>query len=191
MKTKSTTSAQLTIDDINQLLAQYASDCFEQERLHADLDAELTAVREKHAPRINPILARIHETHQTVKAWAEANRAEIFPGKKKSLALLHAVIGFNIGQPTLTLLRGFKWDAVIDLLKKCRLSQYIRTREEVDKKTLLAQRANPFFDFARLGLKVTQSESFYIKPIATQTDTVAQQQPVEGRATASPTSKAA
>ena len=61
--------------------------------------------------------------------------------------------------------KGFTWAAVTNLAKEL-LPQYIRTTEELDKQSLLADRDKE--DVAemmpRIGVQVVQEETFFVEP---------------------------
>ena len=67
--------------------------------------------------------------------------------------------------PKLKNLKGFTWAAVTNLAKEL-LPQYIRTTEELDKQSLLADRDKE--DVAemmpRIGVQVVQEETFFVEP---------------------------
>jgi len=96
--------------------------------------------------------------------YALENQAELF-AKKKSLDTVHGTIGFRTGTPKLKTLKGFTWGAVTNLLKEF-LPDYVRTIEEPAKDKLLADRDNTEVSglFAKVGIAVTQDESFYVEP---------------------------
>lgn len=104
------------------------------------------------------------------------NQSELF-AKRKSLEMTHGVIGFRTGQPKCKTARGTTWADALELVKD-RLPNYIRTKEEVDKDRLLADRNLPcrrddepeeaarplLHEMALCGILVVQEESFFVEP---------------------------
>ncbi len=140
-------------------------------KLISRLDAVLLAAQEKEAPGIAACDAVIKAQSDALRAWAEANPAEF--GKKKSIEFFAGTLGFRTSTPKLALLsRAWNWDKVLATLKASPLYQkFIRTKEEVDKESILAEAAaHPCFDAGYMGLKVVQDESFYVEPALTETE---------------------
>ena len=88
-----------------------------------------------------------------------------------------AEIEFRTGQPKFKTARGTTWADALELVKD-RLPNYIRTKEEVDKDRLLADRNLPcrrddepeeaarplLHEMALCGILVVQEESFFVEP---------------------------
>jgi phage host-nuclease inhibitor protein Gam len=166
-KTKSISTANYTRDQIDDLLAQYGDAERELKSLHALLDDDLAHVRATYGEVIGQHTARLAELGQQILSWAEANRAREF-GKKKSLALLHGVLSFRTGQPSLKCLRGWTWKSVLTELVDIG-SGYLRRTYAIDKEKILAAKL-PAETLERLGLRIHQSETFEIKPTTTKID---------------------
>jgi phage host-nuclease inhibitor protein Gam len=81
-------------------------------------------------------------------------------GNSKLMRLNFGEVAFRLSTASLRTLKGYTWDSVMRMLKKLNMTQYIRTKEEVDKEALKAQLTDTK-DFAQIGLTLTQSESFY------------------------------
>ena len=88
--------------------------------------------------------------------------------------MLSGILGFRTGTPKLTLLsRVFNWVRVLALVEEHQPG-FIRLKKEVDKEGLLTlhsqatDRAVADAELKRMGLKVTQEESFYIEPNLTE-----------------------
>ena len=96
--------------------------------------------------------------------YALENQAELF-AKKKSLDTVHGTIGFRTETPKLKTLKGFTWSSIVNLLKEF-LQGYVHLTEEPAKDKRLADRDNAEVSglFAKVGITVTQDESFYVEP---------------------------
>ena len=92
------------------------------------------------------------------------NRDELFT-KRKSLETTHGTIGFRTGTPKLKTLKGFTWNAVVNMLKEF-LPGYVRTSEEANKEKLLADRESEEVValFPKVGITVVQDETFFVEP---------------------------
>jgi phage host-nuclease inhibitor protein Gam len=152
--------------DVEATLNEITLTTINRNRAQLDMDKAITAARERYEATIATCNQAIEEKSELVRTWAEANPAEF--GKVKSIDFVHAVIGFRTATPTLKTLRGWTWDRVLEKLKDLGLKQYIRTKEEPNKQTLLIDRDG--LQLPTLGLQVEQKESFFIEPKLTDQD---------------------
>lgn len=126
------------------------------------MNSEITAVKEKYETNISKLQEEKEEAFEVLQAFAESN-PELFQDRK-SIDFTHGTIGFRTGMPKLATRKGFKWPAVFELVKE-KMKKYIRTKEEVDKEGLLADRNELGADkLKEIGLEVTQDETFYVQP---------------------------
>ncbi len=134
--------------------------CYSQlEVQQGKMNAELTAVKEKYENKIKDLQEKKDEHFEVMQAYAEEH-PELFQAKK-SMEFTHGIIGFRTGTPKLATLKGFKWPAVFTLVKD-KWPAYIRSKEELDKESLLANRAE--LNLKDVGVEVVQEESFYVQP---------------------------
>jgi phage host-nuclease inhibitor protein Gam len=106
-------------------------------------------------------LRSTYEAHEEMAlAWAKAHPEEF--DARKSVAFVHGVVGFRIGNPTLRTVKGVTWDKVLEVLRSA-LPAFVRRYEEVDKAGLLAAREDLGEENLRtLGLRVEQKETAYL-----------------------------
>jgi phage host-nuclease inhibitor protein Gam len=127
------------------------------------LELEINAARAKYEPQITAYCHEINDDFEACQRWAEANPSAFVP--RKSLDLMHGVLGFRTGQPRLKLLSGTTWNRVLELLALNRLTDFIRQKQEPDKERILAERETLTDELLkRIGVKVVQDETFYIEP---------------------------
>lgn len=135
----------------------------------ADMDDQIKLARDQFAPRLAALEEGLATAMEAARAWADANPAEF--GAARSIDMTHAVIGYRIGQPQLKTLAGWTWDRVLEKLRVC-LPHCIRTKEEVDKQTLLSDRDRLGVDGLRnVGVRVVQEETFFVDPKLTEVQT--------------------
>lgn len=156
--------------------AAYAKAAAEQAKITADIDLKCAQIREKHQEKLSQLQAAQDKAFDTLQAYATENQAELFC-KKKSLEMVHGIIGFRTGTPKLKTLKGFTWASALQLVKEF-LPDYVRATEEIAKDRLLAERdidiVNPGDPLGpgvalreamvRCGISVVQDESFYVEP---------------------------
>jgi phage host-nuclease inhibitor protein Gam len=155
--------------DVESTLNEITLTTINRNRAQLDMDKAITAARERYEATIATCNQAIEEKSELVRTWAEQNPAEF--GKVKSIDFVHAVIGFRTGTPTLKPMRGWTWDRVLEKMKGSAFwSAWIRTKEEVNKQTLLIDRDSLADHLPDIGLQVKQDESFYIEPKLTDQD---------------------
>lgn len=130
--------------------------------LAAELDAELISAKQRFGAEIAELDQQIEQQRAGLEVWAGAN-PDLFT-KKKSLDFLNGTIGFRTGTPKLSLLsRAWNWDSVTSAVIQ-RMPRFIRSKPEVDKEQIIAQRDELEEFLPSCGLKITQGESFYVEP---------------------------
>ena len=148
-------------------LAAYANAQNRIARLESEMNLKLTTIRERYADDL-AVLAETAKTEAArLRDYADAH-PELFD-KSRSIKLLHGVIGYRLGNFAVKLIRGFKVERCIALAKTILGPSYIRTREDLDKDSILADREQlPPAKLASCGLRIEQAESFYITPEKTE-----------------------
>jgi phage host-nuclease inhibitor protein Gam len=167
-----------TRDDAELCLGELALITLNQIRTTAKMDAELAAVRQKYEGYLSQMAEELKKKTDDLHAWADANPDQ-FPKGRKSIVFTHGTLGFHTGPPKVALLnRAWSWKKVLSKLITLG-GEYIRTKEEVDKDSILAHysgKSNGFTtrvpaltaaDLAERGMRVRQEESFFIEPLIT------------------------
>jgi phage host-nuclease inhibitor protein Gam len=154
----------VTREAAEECFGQYAAADARLQKINAKMDVEFTVIREKHQDEIQRLNEAKESSFEIMQVYAMENKAELF-SKKKSMEMVHGVIGFRIGTPKLKTLKGFTWGAVTNLLKEF-LPGYVRTSEEPAKDKLLADREVQEVAslFTKVGIFVDQDETFYVEP---------------------------
>lgn len=151
-----------TIEDAENVMADYATADAKMAKITATMDEKITAIRNQYADELQGLAEIKDEKIVELQHFAESN-ANLFD-KKKSIAMAHGVLGFRTGTPKLKTLKKFTWGAVTELLKNY-LPDYVRTVEEPAKDKLLADRDNEDVNslFKKVGIEVSQDETFYVE----------------------------
>lgn len=159
---KTEASTLLTREDVEACVEKIARATIARDGLMAQMDHDLIDVRARFEPQITAYGQAIDGLMTHVQAWAEDYPEEF--GKVKSLELMHGTIGFRTGTPKLKLLSGWTWARVLDLLKAEAMSIFVRTKEEVDKEGIIAQRNELTPEtLKKMGVKVVQDETFFVE----------------------------
>ncbi|MDR0206660.1 MAG: host-nuclease inhibitor Gam family protein [Bacteroidales bacterium] len=154
----------VTTEQMELAFADYARCDARIQKINAQMDIEMVKIREKNAEEIGRLSELKDKSFDILQSYAMENKAEVFI-KRKSMETVHGVLGFRTGTPQLKTLKGFTWKAVTNLLKEF-LPDYVRTAEEPAKDRLLADRDLPeaAVHFSKVGIFVTQDETFFVEP---------------------------
>lgn len=150
---------EVNLEACEQAFCAYNSCTAQLQILEGEMNRELTDVKDRYEMRIARLQEQQEQHFEVMQAYAECNPDRF--EKKKSLEFTHGIIGFRTGTPKLKPGKGFTWAGVFEMVK-VKLPVFIRTKEELDKERLLADRNT--IDLKGLGLEVAQDESFYVAP---------------------------
>lgn len=148
-----------TREDIERCVGEIARLTIERDLLLSALDEELQKVRTAHEARLTEASADLDAEVLLAQQWAEGNPQEF--ADRRSIEMTHGVLGFRTGQPRLKTLKGWTWDRVKERLASA-MPEFIRTKQEVDKEALLANRST--LDLKALGVQSVQDETFFVDP---------------------------
>ena len=163
MKTPHKTIPQ-SLADVEELLAQVAASDAATRKVTAQMDAEITRIREKYAAILDRENERCDEAEEQIASWAELNK-EAF-GEKRSMVLTHGTIGWRLGNPAVKLRARVRAEAALERVR-ANAPEFIRRTEELDKQAILAAYAARGLTDAQLeplGLRITQTERFFVEP---------------------------
>jgi phage host-nuclease inhibitor protein Gam len=157
-----------TKDETVELIAEIGRKQRQRERLRADMNDEMAAVKEKYEAQALPLADEIKRMSAGVQAWCEANRDAITNGGKVKFAMLASgKINWRM-RPPKVLIRGK--EAVIAALKALGLGRFLRTTEDINKEAMLAE---PALAQTVGGVTISQGEDFVITPFETELEEVA------------------
>ena len=143
-------------------LGEIAASTASLNQLKAELDQELTAVRQRYEQRIDALSKQIETQSGLLQQWAEGAPEE-FPEGRKSIELLHGRLGFRTSNPALKTIAGWTFKKVLEVITP----DFIRVKQDLDKEAVLAAHASGYLNDSKLksvGLRVVQEEAFFIEP---------------------------
>ncbi len=144
-------------------MSAYAIADAETTQLVAQMDAEVTRIRETYDERLELLRQRTAKEFEVIQTYCTENKPRLF-GKRRSMDTLFGTIGFRLGTPRLKLLPRTQWQTVTEELHKY-LPDYIRVITEPAKDKLLADRMKEdvALTLQKVGLAVVQDEKFFIE----------------------------
>ena len=123
---KKTVYTGVSQEEMEQAFAEYAKADARQQKIQADMDVQMTKIREKWQEELSKLQEAKDKAFDVMQAFATENRMELF-SKKKSMDTVHGTIGFRLGTPKLKNQKGFTWASVTNLLKEF-LPAYVRVK---------------------------------------------------------------
>ncbi|HOV99264.1 MAG TPA: host-nuclease inhibitor Gam family protein [Bacteroidota bacterium] len=159
----------IKINDLNEVdkyLAELGAIEASLQHEEAILNEQEQKARQEFKERTENLFSRKADILTTLERFCIANKNEF--EKTRLLEFVHGIIGFRTTPPKVTMLnRKYNINTVLELLKKFKLTKYIRTKEELDKESVLADYAAKEISdpkLASVGLKIDQSEIFVCEP---------------------------
>jgi len=136
----------------------------EEQKIKTGMDEEIKAIRDQYDPDLAGIADELNLKMMVAQAWSEANLGEF--GKLKSVDMTHGIVGWRTGQPQPKTISGWTWDRVLEKLEGLPLmAAYIRTKREVNKQALVADREKfGEADLRAVGVRIIQDEAFFVEP---------------------------
>jgi phage host-nuclease inhibitor protein Gam len=160
---KPTPTTIATREALEARMADFARNAYQGAKLEAQLNTQLADVRARYEAMFADLETARAEIAADLEAWAALHPADF--GARKSIDLMHGVIGYRTGQPALKPVRGVRWEDVLAQLIACNYTDYVRNVQEVDKARILAEReAIGEANLASIGLRCEQAERFFIEP---------------------------
>lgn len=161
-----------TREDAEAVMNEIALIANNQRKLIADRDAEVLKINERYEASLSVCAENLTAKTDALRVWAETNPDQ-FPKGRKSIDFVSGNLGFRTGTPKLALInRSWKWETVTNAVCSY-LPNFIRSKPEVDKEAIIAQRDDEAIQFAlpKCGIKVVQGESFFVEPKLTEVET--------------------
>jgi phage host-nuclease inhibitor protein Gam len=169
-KTAAAVPTPRTKADMEILVAQIAGMKRAEADLKLRLDERIAAIKELFDEELATVAAQLEPLKVAAESWATSN-PEAF-GKNKSIKFLQGTVGFRTTTPKLEPLnKKWTWALITSAVERM-LPNFIRSKPEVDREGILGQRDELAEFLPLVGLKVSQSESFFVDvettPVATR-----------------------
>ena len=130
-----------SLEDVDAALAQIAARKRQIDLIGLGVAEQVDEIKTRAAAETEPIRLEIAALELAIGRFAEANKAELF-SKKKSVQLQFGIVGFRASSKLKTL-KKWTFERVLATLRDTGMWEYIRVKEEVDKKSSRASRRKP------------------------------------------------
>lgn len=167
IKTVAASAVPQSQDELNAAIYQIGECQRERERISAEMNDNLAAVRAEYEAAAKPIADRIADLARGVATYCEAHRDVLtLGGKTKTARLASGEVSWRMRPPSVSQRGG---NAVIEALEKLGLGRFLRIKKELDKEAILADRDAVA---GIKGLSISQREDFVVKPFSTELEEV-------------------
>lgn len=162
-RTKKVVKDHISSEEMELAFAGFAKADAQIQKLQAEMDLKMAAIREKYADRLQELTENKDEQFDILLQYANENKDTLF-AKRKSAEFTHGTIGFRTGTPKLKTLKKFTWASCLELVKEF-MPEYVRTTQEIAKDRLLADRDREEVAglMPRVGIQVVQDEAFFVE----------------------------
>ncbi len=162
--TKKKVIVNVTLEQAQQAGETFTANTTSLEKIKAKMNAEINNIKSKYLAEITELQEGLAEPSEVLEVFAYEQKEGW--GKKKSLELLHCIIGFRTGTPKVEkTTKKFTWDGIVEVMKKNNmLKKFLRVTEEVNKEAILAEKNEVVLNqlLEDCYIDVVQDESFYI-----------------------------
>lgn len=150
-------------DQAQEASARYAEISARLGIIEAQMNERINNIRDQFQDEIIQLAQEKERQMDVLEIYAKEQKDSW--GRRKSLDLLHSVIGFRTGTPKVTKDRKFSWDDVLDMVKE-KFPTLVRVKCELDKEAIIAMREEEqFHDLAKTCfIDVVQDETFFVEP---------------------------
>lgn len=158
-KTKTIQKTTLTsFQDVDQNLKLIGLDKAFTNKREAELNKRVLEIQNKYEEETREARERVMALEKDIELFCSEHRDEFV--ESKTIQLNFGLVSFRLTTPKLQPLRGNTWEVVLTIIKKLKLTRFIRVKEELDKDAIKAEFTDSR-DLAKFGLQLTQSEQFY------------------------------
>jgi phage host-nuclease inhibitor protein Gam len=173
-KVKAVETTVRTREDLEGVFGEYAAQVIEMDRLTAQMELEIAAVRQRYEAALAACKEVGDALFADLNAYAVLNPG-LF-GERRSVELLHGTMGFRTCPPKVLQVPGVKAEHTLAALAAKNLAaELVRVKRELDKDAVLARvaaarergpeaQAAAEAELAAVGLRVERSEVFYCEP---------------------------
>jgi phage host-nuclease inhibitor protein Gam len=153
-------------EELETVLGEYAKLCIQKEQQTLEMEEKINAIRKRYETELTELTEKAEAFFGDIQAWATLNQAEF--ETRKSLELIHGVVGFRTCPAAVKQVGGVKVEHTLDMMKQNPgFKPFLREKTELDKEAILAafgmKQEGLIANLAAVGLKIEQKENFFIE----------------------------
>jgi phage host-nuclease inhibitor protein Gam len=142
--------------------AVYAQICSRLDFIEAEMNERINKIRDAYYDEIIDLNEEKEKHFEVLEVYAKEQKDNW--GKRKSVELLHSVIGFRTCTPKVTKDKKFTWEGIVEMVKE-KFPSLVRVKSELDKEAIIALRDEEIFRSLKntCYLDVVQDETFFVE----------------------------
>lgn len=159
--------ARVTDEQFNEAQKMFVDATGELQALKLKMQDQAQKIADKYNASLLALEQKIQDASVTVETYCKQNDAVLFVDTKKTITTEYGKVNKRKSPPSLVTVNSIKWDEVIANIKKAKKAKdFIKTKEEVDKKALLDFRDTPKAAefYKKICVEVKSSTSYTFKP---------------------------
>ena len=145
-------------------------------QFEATLEEQVADLKAKTSAAVKPLADTVAAKLDSLHAWAEANKADLLVGDARSASLPQGKLGWR-WNPASVKLAGEEAD-IVAALERLGLGDLVRVAKEVNKEAILE---DPKRVEGIAGIKVAQTEQFWVKPAEIEVEQAMTSRTVRGK----------
>lgn len=164
-RTKKKVLANITLEEAQEASQKFTDNATRLAEIEAKMNRAINNFKTKYQDEITQLKEGQVEPIAILTVYATEQRKTW--GKRKSLELLHSIIGFRTGMPKVTKNKKFTWEGITEMVKEL-FPEYVRSVDELDKEAIIAlSKDTEDEDFKEIKEKcfidVVQDETFFVE----------------------------
>jgi phage host-nuclease inhibitor protein Gam len=161
-RTKKKVTTIINSDEVTDQVRKFSNATSRIKAIEAEIEIEKQAILKRYERKLSQLNEERDDSFDALQDFAEAN-TDLF-SKAKSIDYPNGKIGFRMGTPKVEKSKKLTWEGVIEELKAL-APDYVRTKEEVNKELVIANRndVNQVNLLAASGITVIQTETFFVE----------------------------
>jgi len=160
-RTSKRTNVNVSLSEAQAAANLYAEASIKKDKLNAQLNEKLYALRQQFEPQITELEEVLAEPVELLETFAIEQRKN-WDGK--SIELANCVIGFRTNPPSVAKPKKVTWDYLVGMMKDSKLLKpFVRVKEDVDKAAILKLNDPKVLSaMQKIGIEIEQEENFFV-----------------------------
>lgn len=145
-------------EELNEFVRELGELQRQQDELNTALARKLDAVTAETTKLLQPLVDRAQMMFDGIVAYTSGHRNELTEGVRKTIVLPAGLCNWRLSPPAVKLTKP---DEVLKAVEQLKLTQFIRTKQEIDREQMLKE---PKLAVTIAGVRIEQEEVFTVKP---------------------------
>lgn len=156
-----------TIEEVDESVAEIGQLQRTIQAIESEMNDKIDIIKAEYGQKADANRRKIGDLLDSVESYAAVNRNELTDdGRSKTVKLRSGLLSWRNTPPAVSI---SKVEEVKDRLKTLGLDQFLRTKQEIDRQAILADKE---VALAVEGIRITQREEFVVTPNESQAEVI-------------------